>query len=406
MMDPRQNSPQSPSAQPIRTPGRFATVLQVLPALGAAGGVERGTVEVAEAIVRAGGRALVASAGGPLVREVERAGAVHVALPVDRKNPFVMRANVGRLAALIKREGVDIVHARSRAPAWSAWFAAKAAGCRFITTFHGTYGAANWFKRRYNAIMTRGERVIAISAFIAGHIRQFYGVPSTRIRIVHRGVDLGRFDAKLVTAERVVTLANAWRLTDGLPVVMLPARLTRWKGQTVFLDAIARLGRGDVRAVMVGGAEGRESFHAELEGQIARLGLESVVRLVGHCNDMPAAYMLADVVVSASIEPEAFGRVVAEAQAMGRPVIATDHGGAKECVVAGETGWLVPPNDAEALAEAIRRGLALSPDARRSLAARAIAHIAANFSKETMCAKTLAVYDEVLAAPGAQAPKS
>jgi glycosyltransferase involved in cell wall biosynthesis len=321
---------------------------------------------------------------------------------VDSKNPFVMRANANRLAALIEREGVDIVHARSRAPAWSAWSAARRTGRRFVTTFHGTYGAANWLKRRYNAIMTQGDRVIAISAFIAGHIRQFYGVPATRIRIVHRGVDLGRFDPKLVTAERVVTLATAWRLTDGLPVVMLPARLTRWKGQTVFLDAVARLGRNDVRAVLVGGAQGRENFRAELEGQIARLGLESVVRLVDHCNDMPAAYMLADAVVSASIEPEAFGRVVAEAQAMGRPIIATDHGGAKECVVAGETGWLVPPNDAEALADAIRRALALPPDARRELAARAVAHIAANFSKEAMCAKTLAVYDEVLAAPGAQ----
>ena len=410
-MEPRQNNPHSPAAQPIGTPpaerekkgSRFATVLQVLPALGAAGGVERGTVEIAEAIVRAGGRALVASAGGPLVREVERAGAVHVALPVASKNPFVMRANADRLAALIEREGVDIVHARSRAPAWSAWVAARRTGRRFVTTFHGTYGAANWFKRRYNTIMTRGERVIAISAFIAGHVRQFYGVPSTRIRIVHRGVDLGRFDAKLVTAERVVTLATAWRLTDGLPVVMLPARLTPREGQTVFLDAIARLGRSDVRAVLVGGAEGRENFRAELEGRIARLGLESMVRLVDHCNDMPAAYMLADVVVSASIEPEAFGRIVAEAQAMGRPIIATDHGGAKECVIVGETGWLVPPNDAGALADAIRLALALGPDARRALAARAVAHIAANFSKEAMCAKTLAVYDEVLAlSPGAQ----
>ena len=397
-----QNNPLPPAAQPLTTQGRFATVLQVLPALGAAGGVERGTVEVAEAVVRAGGRALIASAGGPLVREAERAGAVHVVLPMESKNPFVMRANVGRLAALIEREGVDIVHARSRAPAWSAWSAAKTTGRRFVTTFHGTYGAMNWLKRRYNSIMTRGDLVIAISAFTAGHIRQFYGVPSTRIRIVHRGVNLGRFDPKLVTAERVVMLANAWRLTDGLPVVMLPGRLTRWKGQTVFLDAIARLGRSDIRAVLVGGAEGRENYRAELERQIARLGIERVVRLVDHCNDMPAAYMLADVVVSASIEPEAFGRVVAEAQAMGRPVIATDHGGAKECVLAGETGWLVPSNDADALAEAIRGALALSPDARGAIATRAVAHIRANFSKEAMCAKTLAVYDEVLSLPVAK----
>jgi glycosyltransferase involved in cell wall biosynthesis len=398
-MSLRQDSPASPSAHPVDGRGRFATVLQVLPALGAAGGVERGAVEVAGAIVRAGGRALVVSSGGPLVREVERAGGSHVALPVDSKNPFVVRANARRLAALIEREGVDIVHARSRAPAWSAWWAAKATKRRFVTTFHGTYGAGNWLKRRYNAVMTKGDRVIAISAFIAGHVRQVYGVPAARIRIVHRGVDLGQFDPKLVTAERVVKLATAWRLTDGLPVVMLPGRLTRWKGQTVFLDAIARLGRNDVRAVLVGGADGREGFRAELERQIARLGLESVARLVGQCNDMPAAYMLADVAVSASIEPEAFGRVVAEAQAMGRLVVATDHGGAKECVIVGETGWLAPPDDPDALAEAIRKALALAPDARRAIAERAQAHIAENFSKEAMCAKTLAVYDEVLALP-------
>ena len=398
-MNATHNSPLSPDPQPLATQGRFATVLQVLPALGAAGGVERGTVEVAEAIVRAGGRALIASAGGPLRREAERAGAVHFELPLDSKNPFVIRANIDRLQALIEKESVDLVHARSRAPAWSAWPAARRTGRHFVTTFHGTYGAVNWIKRRYNSIMTKGDLVIAISAFIAGHIRQNYGVPATRIRIVHRGVDLGRFDPKSVTAERVVTLANAWRLTDGWPVVMLPGRLTRWKGQTVFLEAIARLGRSDLRAVLVGGAEGRHNFRAELENQIARLKLEHVVRLVDHCNDMPAAYMLADVVVSASIEPEAFGRVVAEAQAMGRPVVATDHGGAKECVLPGTTGWLVAPNDPAALAEAIRVALALKPDARSAIAARAVDHIRANFSKQAMCAKTLAVYDEVLNLP-------
>jgi len=398
-MSLRQDSPASPAAHPADGRARFATVLQVLPALGAAGGVERGTVEVADAVVRAGGRALVASSGGPLAREVERAGGTHVTLPLASKNPFVVRANARRLAEVIEREGVDIVHARSRVPAWSAWWAAKATGRRFVTTFHGTYGAGNWLKRRYNAIMTRGDRVIAISAFIAEHIRQVYGVPASRIRIVHRGVDLGRFDPKLVTAERVIKLANAWRLTDGLPVVMLPGRLTRWKGQTVFLDAIARLGRNDVRAALLGGADGRENFRAELERRIARLGLESVARLVDHCNDMPAAYMLADVVVSASIEPEAFGRVVAEAQAMGRLVVATDHGGARESVVAGETGWLAPPGDPDALAEAIKGALAVSPDSRRAIMERAQAHIAENFSKEAMCAKTLAVYDELLALP-------
>ncbi|MBM3566388.1 MAG: glycosyltransferase family 4 protein, partial [Alphaproteobacteria bacterium] len=165
------HSVSSGGAHSERGRGGF-TVLQVLPELGAAGGVERGTVEIAEAIVKAGGRALVVSAGGPLAREIARAGGTHIAMPVASKNPLVMRANIDRLARLIEAEKVDIVHARSRAPAWSAHAAARRTGCRFVTTFHGTYGAGNWFKRHYNRVMTKGDRVIAISSFIAGHIRQ------------------------------------------------------------------------------------------------------------------------------------------------------------------------------------------------------------------------------------------
>ncbi len=376
--------------------GRRATVLQVLPALGAGGGVERGTIEVAGAIVEAGGRALVASVGGAQVHELARVGAEHITLPLDSKNPLVMRANIGRLVRLIQARGIDVVHARSRAPAWSAWLAARRAGVHFVTTFHGTYSAGNWLKRRYNMVMTKGERVIAISGFIAGHVRQLYGVPVGRIRVIHRGVDLDRFDPRRVTAERVAALATEWRLTDGLPVVMLPGRLTRWKGQTVVIQARAKLGRRDVRAVLVGSDQGRTGYRAELEALIAEHNLNTVARIVDHCSDMAAAYMLTDVVVSASTDPEAFGRVVTEAQAMGRPVIATDHGGARETVIENETGWLVPPGDVEALSSAIARVLALTQDARVALAEKAIANVHRNFSKEAMCAKTLEVYDEVL----------
>jgi len=375
---------------------RGPIVLQVLPALGHGGGVERGTIEIARAIVEAGGRALVASAGGAMVHEVARARAEHVTLPLSSKNPLVMAANVGRLERLIAAEGVDIVHARSRAPAWSACYAAARARRPFVTTFHGTYAIGNALKRKYNSIMTRGERVIAISAFIAGHIRQVYGVPAARIRVIPRGVDLERFDPARVSAERVAQLARQWRLGDGLPVVMLPGRLTRWKGQTVFLEAVARLKRKDLRCVLVGSDQGRADYRRELDDIIARHDLGGVVRLVDHCADMPAAYMLTDVVVSASTDPEAFGRVIPEAQALGRPVIATDHGGARETVIEGETGWLTPPADAEALADAIGRVLALTPAARQAVAEKAIANVRRNFSKDAMCARTLEVYNEVL----------
>lgn len=379
---------------------RVATVLQVLPALGSSGGVERGTVEIAEAIVEAGGRAIVASAGGARVHELQRVHAEHVTLPLDSKNPLVMYNNIARLVKLIRAENIDLVHARSRAPAWSAFFAAKRTQTPFVTTFHGTYNAGNFLKRHYNAIMTRGEKVIAISAFIASHMRRIYGVPASRIKIIPRGVDLYRFDPAVVSAERVISLATDWRLTDGMPVIMLPGRLSRWKGQYVFIEAVARLSRRDLRCLIVGGDQGRTEYRNELEALVERHDLGEVVRIVDHCDDMPAAYMLSDVVVSASTDPEAFGRVIVEAQALGRPVIATDHGGATETVIEDKTGWLVAPGDVDDLAKALGHVLSLDETARAGLSKAAIANVREHFSKQSMCEKTLDVYNEVLGGQG------
>lgn len=371
-------------------------MLQVLPALGS-GGAERGCVDVAIALVKAGGTSLVVSAGGPLERELTRAGAQHIVLPLDGKNPFVLRANAERLAELIEGHRVDIVHARSRAPAWSAYAAARRTGRTFLTTFHGTYNERSYLKHLYNAVMAKGDLVIAISRHIADLIPRRYGVDASRVRLIPRGIDFEVFDPARVTASRLVQLAQSWRLVDGMPVVMLPGRLARWKGQLVLIEALARLGRKDIRCLLVGAEQGRRGYRRKLEARIAALGLEPVVHLVDHCNDMPAAYMLSDVVVSASTDPEAFGRVMVEAQAMGRPVIATDHGGARETVLVGPTGRLVPPGDAEALATALVSTLALDGRVREQLAPLAIAHVRAHFSKEAMCAKTLAVYDELYA---------
>ena len=382
---------------------RPPAVLQVLPRL-VAGGVERGTVEVAAALVAAGWKAVVASAGGPMVRELERAGAVHVELPLASKNPLVMYGNVSRLAQLIRRERIDIVHARSRAPAWSAFGAARRLRCHFVTTFHNAYGAETKLKRRYNAVMAEGERVIAISRFVAEHAAATYGVGPERLRIIERGVDFTRFDPERVSAERVIQLAREWRLPDGVPVVMLPGRMTRWKGQLVLVDAVARLGREDLRCLLVGGGE--RHYRREVEAEIKRRGLGGVFHLVDDCRDMPAAYKLADIVVSASTRPEGFGRVIAEALAMGRPVVATDHGGAREILGHGETGWLVLPGDAAALAEAIATGLALPGEQRMALADRAIAQMRANFTTKAMTDRTLAVYEEILFPEGANADPS
>lgn len=373
------------------------TILQVLPGLGSSGGVERGTIEIAGCINDIGWRSLVASSGGARVHQLARAGAEHFELPLHSKNPITMWLNVGRLAKIIIDEKVDLVHARSRAPAWSAYRACQKTGVAFVTTFHGTYGARGELKRSYNRIMTKGERVIAISSFIAGHLKRIYGVAANRIRVIHRGVDIATFDPTKVSAERVVQLASAWRLEEGLPVVMLPGRLTRWKGQSILINAVARLGRKDIRCVLVGSDQGRGGYRKELEKQIRKLDLGSVVRIVDNCDDMPAAYMLADVVISASTDPEAFGRIVTEAQALGRPVIAPDHGGARETIVDGKTGWLVEPGNEEQLAKAIGHALDLNKDVRQIMADNAINNVRENFSKDQMCAKTLNVYREVFA---------
>lgn len=386
-------------------PENGPTVLQILPALGAGGGVERGTVEIAGAIVDAGGNAIVVSEGGPQAHDLTRVKADHVTLPVASKNPLTMYNNIRRLMDVIRTHNVDLVHARSRAPAWSAYFACKRMGVPLITTFHGVYSIGSWLKRRYNGVMTLGARVIAISVFIGGHVRRHYGVPVEKIRVIHRGVDLDKFDPAKVSAERVIKLATDWRLPDGMPIVMLPGRLSRWKGQMTMIDAMAKLGRRDIRCLLVGGDQGRTEYRRRLERRIEQHGMEEVIRIVDHCDDMPAAYKLTDLVVSASTIPEAFGRIVIEAQAMGRPVIASDHGGARETVLVGETGWLTEPGDSDALALAVDIGLSLDEAARAQMAERAITHVRENFSKTKMCTKTLDVYREVLAEHAAEKRK-
>jgi glycosyltransferase involved in cell wall biosynthesis len=375
--------------------GPRPVVLQVVPALGT-GGVERGTVEMAEAIAGADGVALVASAGGRLVPAVEHAGGRHILLPLASKNPFTIWRNAGRLARLIAAERVDIVHARSRAPAWSAWLAARRTGVHFLTTYHAPYGEDLPFKRAYNSVMAKGELVIAISRFIGRLVQERHGVPPGRVRVIPRGVDPVRFDPAQVAPDRLAKLSRAWRLPDGAPVIMLPGRLTRWKGQGVLVEALALMRARDPVCVLVGADQGRRRYAAGLLRRAEELGVADRLRLAGNCEDMPAALRLSDVVVSASIEPEGFGRVVIEAQAMGRPVIATAHGGAAETIEPGVTGWHVPPDDPAALAAALDAVLAMSVEARAELGARARASVLAQYTTRAMQEATLDVYTELL----------
>lgn len=377
------------------------TILQVAPEL-SAGGVERTVLEVTQAIVEAGGRALVASAGGRLEPELARLGGHLIRIDAKSRNPVTIGLNTGRLRKIIREEDVDLVHARSRAPAWSARAAAKAEGVAFVTTYHGAYSGTSGLKRVYNSIMARGDLVIANSAWIAAHVHEVHGLAPEKIVTIPRGVDLAAFDPAAVPAEAVERVRSLWGLAgDSRLVLLLPGRLTRWKGQGLALEALALLS-GEERAglvlVLAGDAQGRGAYVEELESQITRLGLGASARLVAHISsaDMPAAYLAAGIVLAPSTRPEAFGRVAAEACAMQRPVIVSDHGGGRETVIEYVTGTRAEPGSAPALAGAIRAILSLGPAARASMGREGRAHIAAHFSKRGLQAATLSVYKRLL----------
>jgi glycosyltransferase involved in cell wall biosynthesis len=368
--------------------------MQVLPEL-RSGGVERGTIDMARAIKKAGGKAIVVSQGGPMVSQLAHYGCQHITLPMATKNPIKIWLNSRRLANLIREYKVDIIHARSRAPAWSAWMATRKNSCRFVTTFHGTYGVNGTGKRRYNSVMTRGERVIAISHFIADHIRHNYKMNMEQLRVVHRGVDLKVFNPFSHSPQRMIELTKEWRLPDELPLILFPGRITRWKGQDVFIRALARLPHRHFFAVILGDDKGHETYRRELEALISQCGLEGHIRIAKHTHYVSEAYMLSRVVVATSIDPEAFGRVVLEAQAMGKPVIATNQGGPQETVIPDVTGWLITPDNAEMLALFIDHALVLDDETLHWMAEQAITN-ARYFSLESMCQKTLDVYSELL----------
>lgn len=382
------------------------TILQIIPQLDA-GGAELSAVEIADAVVRAGGRAIVLAEPGRLAADIAKVGGEVVPFPAASKNPVRMLANARAIARIVHSEHVDLVHARSRAPAWSAMWAARRTGVRFVTTYHGAYGEKNALKRLYNSVMARGDVVIANSRYTARLIAERYATPGARIEVIARGVDVRKFDPESIAQARVAALRDRWGVGPGEPVILLAARLTGWKGQTALIAATAKLqamGRlGSAAVVLAGDAQGRTAYVRMLEDQIDRLGLKGRVRLVGHVEDVAAAFAAAHVTVVASTEPEAFGRTAIEAAAVGCPVIATDIGAPPETVLAEPavaanaiTGWLVPPGDADALAARLADALALAPAARRDLGQRARRHILGTYTVEAMQRRTLAVYDRLL----------
>lgn len=371
-------------------------ILQVLPRL-ESGGVERGTIEITQAIVDAGMRAFVASSGGVLSSKISRVGGTHLTLNLASKNPIVIYQNAYRLLRFIQTHNISLIHARSRAPAWSAYYAAKWAGIPFVTTFHGIYGTESRFKKAYNSIMVRGVRVIAVSQFVVEHITKEYGVEPEKIRLIPRGVDFSTFDAKHVAAERVVNLIRAWRLPDDpVPIIFCPGRMTRIKGQHLLIEALALMKDAHFLCIIAGSDAGHEYYREELEELIRTHDLAGQVRITDSTPCMTEAYTLSHLVVVPSIKPESFGRVAIEAQAMGRLVVATDQGGARETIIANETGYLVPPENPAAMAEAIRFALSLDEDTKRAMGSFAHAHVAEHFSTQQMQDRTIAVYQELL----------
>ncbi|MEM7727881.1 MAG: glycosyltransferase family 4 protein [Pseudomonadota bacterium] len=368
---------------------RSYNVLQVLPELDA-GGVERTTVEVAEALSAAGHRAFVVSGGGRLVPELLDAGGTHFTAQIGSKRLLSFPWRVAAIRKLIVLNQIDVVHARSRAPAWAAWRAAIAEGVPFVTTYHGIYNEGFPGKRRYNSIMARGDLVIANSRFTADHIMAVHGTPERRIRIIPRGVDMDVFDPETVSSARITAMRRHWGIEDGQTVILLPARLTRWKGQTVAVRALAQMHK-DAVLVCIGDPQGRDAYVGELRKLAQELGVGDRLRLPGHETDMPAALLAADIVTTPSTDPEAFGRTAAEAQAMGRWVVASAHGGAVDVVEGGLTGALVSPGDVRALAQALED----VPSGYDSGAARE--RIAARFSKRALQDATLSAYRDLLA---------
>ncbi len=377
------------------------TVLQIIPRLDA-GGAERTTIDVAAALAEAGARPLVATEGGRLISELQANGGVWAPFPAKTKNPLAMALNVYRLVRLIREEKVDLVHARSRAPAWVALGAARLTNTPFVTTYHGSYAGQSVLKVLYNSVMARGDAVIANSQFTADRILRMHPFAADRIHVIHRGTDFRAFMPEQVDAERVARLRQSWGLAPDDRIVLLAARLTGWKGQKVLIEAAKLLmaqGLTDTKFVLAGDDQGRDSYVRDLRSQIAAAGLTGIVKLPGHCTDMPAAYLTSAVVTVPSTEPEAFGRAAVEAQAMGAPVVVSELGAVPETVLAppqvspqARTGWHVPPGDARALADALAHALALEETARESLAHRARAHVQSHFSLERMCARTLDIY--------------
>ena len=373
------------------------SILQVLPALNT-GGVERGTVDLAIYAKDLGYRIIVVSKGGRMVEKLDNAGLEHICLDLKTKNPIKIFFNIFKLKSICRQNNVRIIHARSRAPAWSAYYAAKQLKIPFVTTFHGFYKKNFPFKEHYNAIMAKGDMVIAVSDFIREHIFSSYDVEDPRkVLVIHRGVNLDEFDPKKITPEDIKKFKEEKFIPLDLPVIFLPGRITRWKGHDVAIRAAAEMKDKNFILAFAGSADAKSKYLKELVVLIKKYKLEKNVRFLSDVKNMRVAYAASSIVLSTSVEPETFGRVSAEANAMGKIVIASNHGGSKEIIVDGKTGFLVPPKDHKQLAEKIEYAFWLQSDdkTKHQFETSCRNNIIENFSLQKMCENTLSLYNQL-----------
>ena len=369
-------------------------ILQVCPSLHE-GGVERSTVEMANFITSKGSSSHVAANHGQLVDEITSSGTKFHPLPLHMRNPATIIHNALRLAKIIRDNDISLIHVRSRAPAWSVLLASKWTGVSFITTFHGTYGTKWWGKKFYNSVMLKGRAVIANSEFIRQHIANTYKMDTKDIPVAPRGYDTEKFDPNNIPEKDLSLIRKDLNIPENTPIILMVGRLTRWKGQHVLLEALSKINNIPWIALFAGSAGKNSAYANELKELAKSYKIENHVRWLGSRDDVHTLYKLANLAVSASTNPEAFGRVAVEAQSMGTPIIATAHGGSLETVRDGHTGWLIPPENANILAQAIHSALTdLKKLDTMSKAARL--WVSENFTTQQTCQKEWAVYMSVL----------
>ena len=371
------------------------TIAQILPALNT-GGVERGVIEISKALIDNNFKSIVISSGGHMEAQLRRTGGTHYKLDVNSKNPFRWHKIRKELKIILKNENVDLLHLCSRAPAWIAFPLGKTLKIPVITSVHMRFRKTNFFKKIYNSILIKGDLVIAISKHIEICIKNIFPKVSHKIKVVHRGVDLNLFDSLNINPARIIAQAKLIGLKDNVPVIIMASRPALWKGYLILIKALSKVNE-NFQCILIGAADGDKKFKDLLINKIIKYNLETKVKLVQSSKDIQAAMILADLIVMPSISPEPFGRIIVEAQALGKIPIAFDHGGASETIIDGKTGFLAKALSAESLAEKILLALSMKSAKRESMGNYSKKFVSKNFSHNKMCKLTLSIYKQCIA---------